>query len=114
MSEIKVLSNYSMVDVVVYQPKYAAISNISGVPFSGNMTITYFPKDNLLDFESFEQWVLEQACHQFTVESFARLVFDALFDVLGEVTLSVRVLGRTLAHGDVEVSVSRPLPDPKS
>ena len=106
---IKVLPNDKLMDVIVHQSKFSVVCSGTGKQFNGTMAVTYFPTEVILDFVAFEQWVKEQADQKHTVESFARHVFDALFDALDTATLSVRILRRTIKHGDIEVSVSKPV-----
>jgi len=108
-NKVKVLPNDKLMDVITHQSKFAVVCSGTGKQFSGTVAVTYFPTDAILDFVAFGQWVKEQADQKHTAESFARHVYDALFKALDTATLSVRVLRRTINHGDIEVSVSKPV-----
>ena len=108
-NKIVVLPNDEFMDVLVHQSKFTVVCSGTGKQFNGTMSVTYFPTEVILDFVAFGQWVKEQADQKHTAESFARHVYDALFKVLDTATLSVRVLRRTINHGDIEVSVSKPV-----
>lgn len=101
------IENSAQVQRVEYCPSYSAICKVGNAPFYGEITIVYFPKDDLLEFESFEEWLRSMTLNRFTIESFCREVFDALEDLLGDVCLSVEVYARTTVHGPVICSISQ-------
>lgn len=95
------------VDEITYRPAASAICSVGHAPFTGVFEITYRPVDRWLEFEAFEEWLLEVSQQKTTIEGLAALVFDKLLEVLGaHVTLSVAFHAQTQVHAPVTVRSS--------
>jgi len=104
--EIKTIPNDAKVSLVKYSPPFSAVCAIGQAPFSGVAKILYWPKDTLLEFESFEAWLREQAQDEITIEGFCRLVFDTLQELLGkDVFIQVTIKARTIVHAKVTATI---------
>ncbi len=70
-------------------------------------SIEYEPADTLLEFESFEKWLRTLSLKEMTIEGLARLIFDKLDDVLGEIPLTVAIQAETTVHAPAIVTIKR-------
>lgn len=91
--------------MIRYTPQFSAVCSVGNAPFHGVIEIQCKPADKLLEFESFERWLSQLALERLTIEDLARLVFDALLHVLGDVVLSVTVHAETTVHAPVSATV---------
>ena len=91
---------------ISYSPAYSAICSVSDIPFSGRLYIEYKPSDKLIEFESFEKGLAEaMKSASFTIEDVARLVFDSLERVLGDIPMCVTIRARTTVHAPVSAQI---------
>ena len=90
-----------------YNPRYSVICSVGNAPFGGIMEIEYCSADKLLEFESFERWLLSIANERETIESLCRLVFDNLTASLGEIPLTVKVNAETQVHSPASAMIQR-------
>lgn len=105
--KIQTLSNDAKVKCVTYRPKVEAICSVAHDPFRAQFEIEYWPQDVLLEYISFEEWLAEASTSkEMLVEDLARLVFDKLKAVLGDVDLTVKVSATTESHAPITVQVS--------
>ncbi len=104
---IKIIKNTSRIDTIRYSPDFSTICSVGKAPFHGTIEISYSPQDNLLEFESFEQWLFGFANQSMTIEDLCRLVFDTLTEALGDIPLSVTVHARTTVHAPVSANITR-------
>lgn len=95
---IQTIENKSRITKIIYTPKFSAICEIGKAPFHGTMVIEYLPKDKLLEFESFEEWLLEISNYQVTIESYCRLVFDTLVMLIDPINLKIETKAETQVH----------------
>jgi NADPH-dependent 7-cyano-7-deazaguanine reductase QueF len=106
-SGIKTIPNDAGEITIVYRPSYSVICSVGQAPFSGDMEVQYRPDKDLLEFESFEQWLKSIALDSFTIESLCRLVFDTLHEALGDIPLAVTIHATTTVHAPVSASISQ-------
>lgn len=105
---IQTIKNDACVDRIDYRPSYKTICSVSHSPFSGTIDITIWPENLLLEFISFEEWLKTLETKEYTVESFARLIFDELDALFGNsVLLEVTVHAKTDVHASVSASITR-------
>ena len=103
---IKTIPNTGKVQVVVYHPGFSAVCSVGKAPFHGTIEIKYYPAGYLLEFMSFEKWLLAKvAVMDTTVEELCRVVFDVLYTMLDNVPLSVTVHALTTTHAPVSVRI---------
>ena len=115
MVEIKTIPNDAKVSLVKYSPPFSAVCSIGQAPFNGIAEIEYWPREVLLEFESFEEWLRYKAAEKTTIEGFCRLVFDTLQEVVGPGTfLSVCIKAATIVHAQVEVLIESPMEEKES
>jgi len=91
---------------VFYSPSYSTICSIGKAAFYGKIEIEFYPQQTLLEFEAFESWLKTIALDQMTIEDLARLVFDTLKAVLGDILLFVTVHAESTVHAPVSASIS--------
>ena len=109
---IETIKNEAGVHEVRYHPDFSALCSVGGAPFHGVLEIAYVPKGALLEFMSFEKWLLaDVAKMETTVEGLCRHVFDTLEeclspDAIDRVLLSVSVHASTTTHAPVSVSIA--------
>lgn len=101
------ITEENQVDRVTLRSPVASICRVSGVPFSGDLYLTYEPDGVLLEFESFESWLLEQSREEETVESLTRFIFNVLEAVLRPASLDVHIDIQTPAHGPASAAINR-------
>lgn len=104
MTDIKYIPNTSQVGRIEYHPRFSTICSIGQAPFSGTLDIFFRPEAELLEFESFEAWLLDRALEYHTIESFTRLVYDELQPHL--LNLIVTCHATTIKHADVTCTIS--------
>lgn len=107
MADIETIPNFAKVQEVTYTPRFSAVCSVGKAPFWGVLDITYRPGASLLEFESFERWLREQAGAETTIEGFCRLVFDTLTEALNDVPLRVIVCAETTVHAAAQASIVR-------
>lgn len=105
MRIIKTIPNDAKVDFVEYHPEFSVICSVGRAPFYGVIDISFVPGQNLLEFESFEQWLFSIANDSMTIEDLCRLTFDELVAALGDIPLCVVVNGRTTVHCAVSATI---------
>jgi len=98
---IKTIDNAAKINTISYHPEFSVICSVGLSPFHGTIDIVYKPDEKLLEFESFETWLRGISNNHMTIEDLARLVFDNLLAVLGDIPLSVTVHARTTVHAPV-------------
>jgi len=94
------------ITLIKYRPKFSTLCTIGKSPFSGTILIEFEPDKYLLEFEAFEVWVYEHSTKSYTVESYARLVYDMLQELLSPKSLIVVVDANTIKHGNVSATIS--------
>ena len=104
---MKIIPNDSNIDRVFYHPSYSVICSIGKAPFHGVIDIGYQPKEVLLEFESFDDWLKSMAMQSMTIEGLCRLVFDVLSEALGDIPLSVTVHAETTVHAPASAQIKR-------
>lgn len=92
--------NYASIKV-----EYSAICSVGRKPFWGTALIEYKPDDMILEFESVDTFVHSLGERHLIIEDVARLVFDELRRVLGDIALRVTVSARTTVHSPVLVKI---------
>lgn len=109
---IETIPNDANVHVVTYEPMFSAQCSVGNAPFYGVVEIIYAPDKVLLEFMSFERWLLsEVAPMKTTVEELCRFIYNALDEVLSNdgnlaVPLSVAIYAQTTTHAPASVSIS--------
>ena len=101
------IPNNAKIEVIRYTPDFSAICSVSNVPFHGNIEIVYRPSDILIEFISFEKWLVDISNNHMNIEDLARLVFDELTVILGEIPLCVTVHAKTIVHAPVSATIER-------
>jgi NADPH-dependent 7-cyano-7-deazaguanine reductase QueF len=101
------IPNDTKIKAIQYRPEFSTINLISKKIFYGNLEIEYYPKDKLLEFVAFEEWINDLNNQEFTIESLCDVVFNKITDELGFVPLSVMVNARTSVHSPVTVVRAR-------
>lgn len=101
------IPNTARVGRIQYTPEYAVICSVGKEPFHGTIEITYAPGERLLEFASFEAWLSTFARQEMTIEDLARVTFDELTRVLGDIPLRVTVNARTTVHAPVSATIER-------
>ena len=104
---IKTILNEAGQIAIRYEPEFSAICSVGDAPFMGTLIIQYVAHDLLLEFESFEDWIKENANTRTTIEGYCRMTFDALTEVLGDIPLAVSVAAMTTVHAPVEARIER-------
>lgn len=102
-----VIPNDTSVNRVTITSNFGAVCSVGLAPFSGTVEVTYRPKDVLLEFEAFEEWLREISTDRTTIEGFAQGVFDKLNEVLPDSDLFIRVSAQTQVHGPVVAEVAQ-------
>lgn len=94
------------VKMITYSPEFSAICSVSNVPFYGIMHIEYYPKENMLEFESFESWLRDDVSKMLTtVEGLTVTVLNSLSKVLQKGTsIKVTIEAKTIVHGAAKAS----------
>lgn len=106
MTEIKTIPNDAGKMTILYRVDFVAVCSVSNVPFHGKVKIEYQPNDVLLEFESFDRWLVEQASMSTTAEGFARFLYNTLKALLKPVFLDLTLSANTPVHGYVEIYVN--------
>ena len=101
------ISNSSKIDQIIYTPKFSAICSIGKAPFSGIAEIKYIPYHWLLEFESFEKWLLEISLTEETIEGMTRLIFDTINEIIEPKSLCVSLTASTQVHADVTAIIKK-------
>ncbi len=105
---INTIPNPTSVGWVEYHIEFTA--NKAGVLVNGKMDIEYEPKDRLLDYRSFGEYLAFLASQEFaTIEAYAQHVFDVLNEALGSESLyQLQVRADDFNFGRVDCTVYRP------
>lgn len=101
--QFETIPNDMDVNWITFIPKYSVICSVGKAAFQGTAEITYQPKDELIELESFEHSLHDIAMNEFTVESFCAFVFNSIIEKLGGVKLTVEVYAETVRHAPVTV-----------
>lgn len=92
--------------VIGYHPTYSTLCSIGHRPFYGHLDIEYIPREVLLEFVGFENWLHTLALQEFTVENLCQRVFEVLRDgLLDPVYLKVEVHADTTVHAPVSATL---------
>lgn len=83
---------------VKFSPQFSALCTIGVSPFSGILDITFEADKSLLEFEAFEDYLIEISTKNFTVESLCRHIFNLLIKELDPISLRVTVNATTIKH----------------
>lgn len=104
---IKTINNVAEVCCVGYTTEFSCLCSLANLtPFYGEIQFEYKPDDLLIEFVSFEKWLTDNVYAKVsTVEGVARLVFDALERVLGDIPLKVTIYGRSTVHAPAEAQI---------
>jgi len=90
-----------------FEPSFSAICFIGRKPFWGTIQIEYKPDDRLLEFVSIEEWLGILGDQHVVIEEVARLTFDEVTRVLGDIPLRITVSARTTVHAPASAQISR-------
>jgi len=83
-----------------------AFCSVTYVPFVAEVEFEYVPGYDLVEFESFDEWLgKEVATEPHTIESMGLRIFSALLEVLGDIPLAVYISAKTTVHGPAETEV---------
>jgi NADPH-dependent 7-cyano-7-deazaguanine reductase QueF len=104
---VEVIPNDAGKIAILYEPEFSAICSVGDAPFNGRLVIQYVAHDDLLEFESFERWIRENANTRTTIEGYCKMAFDVLNEVLGDIPLAVSVIATTTVHAPVEARIER-------
>lgn len=106
---IETIPNHANVTRVEFYPKFSAICTVGKAPFWGTVHITYEPTAGgaLLEFESVEKFLKTLNNQSLVIEEVARVVFDELAGVLGDIPIRVKVSARTTVHAPASAEVSK-------
>lgn len=92
---------------ISYHPDFEAMCSIGKELFQGCCYISYRPNRQLIEFESFENWLREEMKKEpMTIEEAAYRIFLALRAALGDIPLQITVSARTTVHASVEAHYS--------
>jgi len=101
---IVTIPNDTKVTIIEYSPKFSCICSVGKSPSWGIVHIIYQPKDRLLEFISFENWLIEMSAKEMTIEEFNQLVFNALTQA-GIEPDEVSIEAQTIVHGNVRSTI---------
>ena len=104
---MKIIDNSSQVQHILFTPKFSAICSIGDRPFYGNVQIDYEPTEVILELVSVERFIGNFAMKRVTIEDVARLVFDELCRVLGDIPIRVIVSAWTTVHAPTKASIKQ-------
>lgn len=104
---IKTIPNDTKVDLVRFSPEFSTICSVGNAPFWGTIYLEYKPGGELLEFESFEEYLETLSLREYTIESLTRAVFDKLAQVLGDIPMRVKILARTTVHAPASAVISQ-------
>lgn len=102
---IEIIPNPGGITEVEFHPQYSVICSVGKAPFAGTMDITYRPNAWLLEFESFEDWLLSIAMAEYTIESLCQEVGLILLNTLHPSYLRVKINATTIKHGPASAMV---------
>jgi NADPH-dependent 7-cyano-7-deazaguanine reductase QueF len=100
----KTLPNTARVDDILYQTKAQFIC-ISG-PSVVNVQIQYNPKDLLIEFLSFDEWIRTWSGEHMTLEDATRRVFDMMELLVEPVWMRVVLEGSAVQHGAAQATIT--------
>lgn len=107
-SIIKTIQMDAPPDIIEFEPEFSAICSIGKRPFWGKIKIKYRPmKGTILEFVSVEEWINSLANEVLTIEDLARLAFNEVSRVLGDIPLQIEVFARTTVHAPASATISR-------
>lgn len=104
---IETLLNKPNVTRVKFTPEYSVVCSVGKRPFAGVIEIEFAPDVYLLEFISFEEWLHGLWGSEMTIEDLARVTFDKLTEVLGDIPLRVAVHARTTVHAPACAIIER-------
>lgn len=99
------IPNDSNIRDIEYHPHYSCICSVGKTPFHGTMDIYFRPISHLLEFMSFEEWLLTLSNKPMTIEELTRLVYNELEKILKPTSLHVTVHAETVVHGRVSAGI---------
>jgi len=76
-------------------------------PFLATAKVEYKPANVLLEFCSFEKWLLRFVDMSVTLESSCQEIFDALDAILDTDHLRVTITGQTTSHGPASAFIAK-------
>lgn len=102
------LPNKADVESIVYHPRTEVVCSVAHDPFEAMLDIEYWPKDVIIEYISFEEWLAHVSDQsEMLVEELARLVFDKLRALLGDgAGLKIEVTAMTDSHAPITVKIS--------
>lgn len=106
--DIQTIVNNSPKDMIIeYRPRYSVGKcSVGKAPFNGEIKITYKPRQDLLEFESFEAYIRDNyGTAEKTIEEFAQEIYSTLYELLDPDSLMVEVEAETIVHGYAKITI---------
>lgn len=93
---------------ITYTAKVSCLCSVTKVPFSATVKVVYKPFDKILEFESFDRYLVALGSSANTIEDLCMIISESLYAVLDPANLTVETAATTPVHGDATVAYSLP------
>lgn len=102
------LPKSKQVDEIGWEGKYFPKCTVTEVPFNAEVTLTYSPRDKVIEFIEFEKRMAEAINDKIMIiEEVPAIVIDTILKDLDPVSITVEVKASTRVHNNATAKLSR-------
>lgn len=99
---MKTIPNETLVTEIKIRSMVTPLCSVGKLPFVADIEMSYVPQSELIEFESYENWLKEFNSKSLTIEDLTSEIAKKIHDQL-KVSVEVKVKARTTVHGETEV-----------